>query len=94
MGEIQPHTDAVGIVEEDLGIARAWHDAFAEFHIPGLQPLAYTLNIRRGKGDMVEAAGVVELFLSAARASRYPTGIANKNSRSRVPDWTEAGTEP
>src|SRR5471032_3188714 len=65
-GEIQLHTDAVGIVEEDLGIASARHDAFAEFHIPGLQPLAYTLNIRRGKGDMIEAAGVVELFLGAA----------------------------
>jgi hypothetical protein len=32
------------------------HDAFAEIHIPGLQPPVYTRNIRRGKGDMIKAA--------------------------------------
>ena len=77
-----------------MRIAGARHNALAEFYIPELQAFAHAVNVGRGKGDMVEAAGVVELFLSAARACRYPTGIANKNLRYRVPDWTEAGTEP
>jgi hypothetical protein len=34
-----------GIVEKDLCTTGARHDAFAEFHIRGLQPLTYTPNI-------------------------------------------------
>jgi hypothetical protein len=35
-GEIQFHADAVGVVEEELCVAGARHDAFAEFHVLGL----------------------------------------------------------
>src|SRR5271155_5303753 len=58
LGEIQLHADAIGIVEEELGVAGARHDAFAEFDILRLQPLAHTVDIGGGKGNVVEAAGV------------------------------------
>src|ERR1700682_3593677 len=62
LGEVQLHTDPVGIVKEELRVAGARHDALAEFHVPGLQAPAHTVDIGRGKGDVVEAAGVLVLF--------------------------------
>src|SRR3977135_1912219 len=64
--EIQLDADAVGIIEEKLRIAGARHDTFAEFHVVGLQAFAHTFDVGRGKGDMVEAAGVFVLLFGAA----------------------------
>src|ERR1700682_1407908 len=64
--EIQLHADAVGIVEEELRIAGARYDALAEFHVAGLQALAHAVDVGRGKGDMVEAAGVLVFLLGTA----------------------------
>jgi hypothetical protein len=64
--EIQLHADVVGIVEDDLRLTTARHDLLAELHIPGLQALPNTVDVGCGKGDMVQAAGVVELLLGAA----------------------------
>src|ERR1035437_9715925 len=66
LGEIQLHADTVGIVEKELRIAGARHDALAEFHVFGLQALAHAFYIGRRKGDMVEAAGVLVFLLGAA----------------------------
>src|ERR1700674_3233413 len=52
LGKIQLHSDAVGIVHEELCIAGARHDALAEFYAFGLQALAHTVDVARGKGDM------------------------------------------
>src|SRR2546429_8828592 len=56
--EIQFHADAVGIVEKELRVAGARHDALAEFHVPRLQPLAHALDIAGGEGDVIEPPGV------------------------------------
>src|SRR5215471_19614106 len=66
LGKIQLHADAVGIVEEELRVAGAWHDALPDFHILRLQPLSYGLDIGRGEGDVVEPAGVLVFLLGAA----------------------------
>src|SRR5215203_3572001 len=47
--KIQLHADAVWIVEEELRIARARHDALAEFHAMRLQTLAHGVDIGRGE---------------------------------------------
>src|SRR5437870_3072028 len=64
--EIQLHADAVGIVEKELGVAGARHDAFAEFYFVFLQALAHAVGIGGGKGDVVEPAGVLVFLLGAA----------------------------
>src|ERR1019366_3091942 len=53
LGEIELDADAVGIMEEELRIAGARHDAFAEFHAAGLQAFAHALDIGGGEGDVV-----------------------------------------
>src|SRR6266481_8370455 len=58
LGKIQFHADAVGIVEKELRIAGARHDALAEFDILRQQALAHTVDVGRGKGDLVEPASV------------------------------------
>src|SRR6266550_640405 len=65
-GEIQLHADPVGIVEEELRIAGARHDALAEFHVPGLQALAHAFDVGGGKGDVVEPSGILVFLLGAA----------------------------
>src|SRR5450631_601446 len=69
--EIQLHANTVGIVEEELRIAGARHNALAEFHVPGLQPVAHALNIAGGKGNMVEAAGVLVFLLGATHHDAF-----------------------
>src|SRR3979411_1168719 len=64
--EIQLHADAIGIVEEELRIAGARYDTFAEFHVAGLQALAHAVDVGCGKGDMVEAAGILVFLRGAA----------------------------
>src|SRR6202040_1924301 len=71
LGEIQLHADAVGIVEEELRVAGARHDALAEFHASRLQALAHTVDIGRRKGDVVEAAGVFVLLLGATHHDAF-----------------------
>src|SRR5258708_39781090 len=70
--EIQLHADAVGIVEEELRIAGARHNALAEFHVPGLQTLAHAVGIGRGKGNVVEAASVLIFLLGATPHDSCP----------------------
>src|SRR5438128_469058 len=63
--EIQFHTDAVGIVEEELGIAGARHDALAEFDVSRLQPPAHALDVAGGKGDVIEPSGIFVFLFGA-----------------------------
>src|SRR5262249_25182932 len=70
--EIQFHSDAVGIVEKELRVAGAWHDALTELYILRVQPLAQAFDIRRGKGDVVEAPGVLIFLLGAADHDTIP----------------------
>jgi hypothetical protein len=51
--KIQLHADAIGIVQEELRIAGARHDALAEFNASCLQAFAHALDIGRGEGDVV-----------------------------------------
>src|ERR1700674_2010159 len=88
--EIQLHADAVGIIEEKLRIAGARHDALAESHVPGLQALAHTFDIGRGKGDMVEAAGVFIFLLGAAHHDAF----ARLACAHQVHGGGAAGVEP
>src|SRR6266404_5658408 len=64
--EIQFHADAIRVVHEELRIAGARHDAFAEFDVVLLQALAHPIDVGRGKRDVVEAAGVLIFLLGAA----------------------------
>src|SRR5947207_11211220 len=64
--KVQFDADAIGIVEEELRIAGARHDAFAEFDALRLQTLAHALDIGRRKGDVVKPTGILVLFLGAA----------------------------
>src|SRR3954451_8679367 len=57
--EIQFHADAVRVVEKELRVAGARHDAFTEFYVPGLQALAHAIDVGGGKGDVVEPSGVL-----------------------------------
>src|SRR3954451_5965380 len=57
---------AAWVTEEDLLAAGARHDLLAELDLLGLEPLAHARNVAGGKGDVVEAAGVLELLLGAA----------------------------
>ena len=47
--EIKFHADAIGVVEKELRIAGARHDAFAEFDVPGLQALADAIDAELGR---------------------------------------------
>ena len=58
--------DAIGIIEEELRIASARHDALAEFDALRLQTLAHALDIGRRKGDVVKPTGILVLPLGAA----------------------------
>src|SRR5438045_1458878 len=60
--EIQFHTDAIGIIEEELRISGARNDALAEFDVPRLQALAHALDVAGGKGNVIEPSGVL-IFL-------------------------------
>ena len=42
-----------------MSIAGAWHNAFAELDVLLFQPLAHAFDIGRGKGNVVEATGIV-----------------------------------
>src|SRR6185312_7454628 len=64
--EVQLHADAVGIVEEDLGVTGARHDLLAELDILGLQTLAHAFDVGSGKGDMVKTASVLVFLLGPA----------------------------
>src|SRR5882757_2631552 len=64
--KIQLHADAIGVIEEDLGVAGPRHDLLAKRNAAGLQALANTVDIGGGEGDVVEAAGVLEFLLGAA----------------------------
>src|SRR5277367_4358201 len=70
-GEIQFHADAVGIVHEELRVAGARHDTLAELHLPGLKALAHALDVGRGKGDVIEPAGVFVFLLGAAHDDTF-----------------------
>src|SRR5438132_10846535 len=64
-GEIQFHPDAIGIVEEDLGVAGARHDLLAEVDVFRRETLAHAVDVSRSEGDVVEAAGIL-VFLRGA----------------------------
>src|SRR5436190_5843909 len=73
--EVQFDADAIGIVEEELRIAGAWHDALAEFDAFRLQTLAHVVDIGRRKGDVVKPTGILVLLLGAAHhdaLARFP----------------------
>src|SRR4051812_2429118 len=63
--EIQLHADAVGIIEEELRVAGARHDAFAEFDVLLLQALAHAIGVGGCEGDVVEPAGILVFLLGA-----------------------------
>src|SRR6202030_2351453 len=88
--KIQLHADAVGIVEEELGVAGARHDALAEFHAFGLQALAHAVDVAGGKGDMVEAAGVL-VFL---RGAAHHDALARLARAHQMHGGGAAGIEP
>src|SRR6266480_1246904 len=87
LGEIELHADAIGIVEKELRIAAARHDALAELHVVGLQALAHALDIARGKSDVVEPAGIVVFFLGIPRTTMPSRGL-------RVPIRCTVATPP
>src|SRR5690348_16633294 len=60
--EVQLDADAVGIVEEDLLAAGARDHLLAELHLLGLELAAHAGDVGCGEGDVVEAAGVLELL--------------------------------
>ena len=65
--EIQLHADAVGIVEEDLRRRRcAASTCSRNFTFLDLSRLRTPADVGGGEGDVVEAAGVLELLLGAA----------------------------
>src|SRR6185295_9398647 len=64
--EVQLDADAIGIVEEELRIAGARHDALAEFDALRLQAPAHALDIGRCEGNVVKPTGILVLFLGAA----------------------------
>src|SRR6478672_13433493 len=88
--EIQLHPDAIGIVEKELGVAGARHNALAEFHVVGLQTLAHALDVACRKSDVVESAGVVVLFLGAT----YHDALARLARAHQVNGGDAAGIEP
>src|SRR4029453_2421923 len=64
--KVQFNADAIGIVEKELRVAGARHDALAEFDAFRLQMLAHAVHIGRRKGDVVKPTGILVLPLSAA----------------------------
>src|SRR5260370_27529254 len=88
--ETQFHADAVGIVEEELRIAGARHNALAEFDVLGPEPVAHALSIGSGKGNMVEAAGVLVFLLGATHHDAF-AGFARTH---QVHGSGAAGIEP
>src|ERR1700744_2816522 len=52
LGEIQFDADAVGIVEENLGVAGARHDLLPERHFPFAEQLAHTLDVTGRNSDV------------------------------------------
>src|SRR5947209_19979684 len=54
--EVQLHADTVRVIQEELRVAGARHDALAEFYASLLQALAHAVDVGGGKGDVVEAA--------------------------------------
>src|SRR5882757_5755709 len=63
--EVQFDADAIGIVEEELRIAGARHDALPEFDAFRLQTLAYALDVGRCEGDVIKPTGILVLLLGA-----------------------------
>src|SRR6478735_10330407 len=88
--EIQLHADAVGVVEEELRISRARHDALAEFDVARLQALAHRLDIARRKGDVIEPPGVLVLLLGVAHDDPF----ARLARAHQVHGGLAAGIEP
>src|SRR5215470_5158354 len=88
--EVQLDADAVGIVEEDLLAAGARDHLLAELHLLGLELLAHAADVGSGKGDVVEAAGVLELLLVAA----HDNAFARLAGPEQVHGRHAAGIEP
>src|SRR6478672_9764641 len=88
--EIQLHPDAIGIVEKELGVAGARHDALAEFYVLGLQALAHALDVACRKSDVVEPAGILVFFLGAT----HHDALARLARAHQVHGGDAAGIEP
>src|ERR1044071_6782077 len=86
--EVQLDADTVGIVQEDLLTAGARDHLLAELDLLRLELLAHAADVGGGEGNVVEAAGILELLRGAAHHDalawyalaqqvhgRYATGI-------------------
>src|SRR5262249_35143035 len=88
--KVQLDADAVGIVEEDLLAAGARDHLLAELDLLALELLAHAADVGGGEGDMVEAAGVLELLLGAAHDDAFAWHALAQEVHSRY----AAGIEP
>jgi len=67
--EIQLHSDAIGIVAEELGVTGPRHDALPEFDAFRPQSGPHALHIGDGKGDKVERLRVLQRVRSAGETT-------------------------